>query len=107
MSTELRVTEAHLRELAAKQGDAAVVIRSATDAADGVAGAVDTTHGPISSATAAAVAAAETARGQAGAQAAAESRHMQDRLEASAASYADVDQAVGGALNAQLRPVWK
>jgi hypothetical protein len=104
MSTELRVTEAHLRELAAKQADAATVILSATDAADGLAGAVGATHGPISSATAAAVEAAESARGHAGARTAAESRHMQDRLEASASSYARVDQAVGGALNAQLRP---
>jgi Excreted virulence factor EspC, type VII ESX diderm len=107
MSTELRVTEAHLRELAAKQGEAAAEIQSATGAADGLAGGVAATHGPISSATAAAVQAAESARATAGAQTAAESRQMQDRLAASASLYASVDQAMGGALNAQLRTVQK
>ena len=105
MSTELRVTAAHLRELAVKQGEAAAIIQSATGAIDGLAAAVGATHGPISSATAAAVGAAESARGQVGAQTAAESRGMQDRLEASATAYGSVDQAVGGALNAQIRRV--
>ena len=105
MSTELRVTAAHLRELAVKQGEAAAISQSATGAIDGLAGAVGATHGPISSATAAAVQAAESARGEAGAQTAAESRAMQDRLEASATAYGSVDQAVGGALNAQLSSV--
>jgi hypothetical protein len=105
MSTELRVTTAHLRELAARQGDAVAVIQSATGAIDGLAGAVGATHGPISSATAAAVQAAESARGEAGAQTAAESGGMQDRLEASANAYGSVDQAVGGALNARIRSV--
>ena len=105
MSTELRVTEAHLRELATKQGEAAAKIQSATGAPDGLAGAVAASHGPISSATAAAVAAAASARQQAGARTAAESQQMQARLAASAASYAGVDQAMGGALGAQLRTV--
>jgi hypothetical protein len=100
--SELRVTEAHLRELATKQGQAAALIQSATDAADGLGAAVGSTHGPISSATAAAVQAAESARGQAGAQTAVESRDMQDRLDASATAYASVDQSVGKALEAQL-----
>ena len=105
MSTELRVAEAHLRELAAKQGEAAAAIQSATAAADGLAAAVGSTHGPISSATAAAVQAAESARGEAGGRTATESRTLQDRLEGSAAAYGSADQVAGGALNAQIRPV--
>jgi hypothetical protein len=100
--SELRVTEAHLRELAAKQGEAAADIQSATDAADSLGAAVGSTHGPISSATAAAVRAAESARGQACAQTAAESRDMQDRLEASATAYASVDQSASRALSTQI-----
>ncbi len=96
--SELRVTEAHLRELVAKQGEAAAAIGSATGAVDGLGAAVAATHGPVASATAAAVQAAEDARRRAGAQTAAESGGLRDRLGATAVVYAGVDQSASQAL---------
>jgi Excreted virulence factor EspC, type VII ESX diderm len=100
--SELRVTAAHLRELAAKQGEAAADIRSATGAANGLGASVGSTHGSISSATAAAVQAAEHARAQAGTRTAAESSDMQDRLGASANAYASVDRGASAALGTRI-----
>jgi hypothetical protein len=53
---DLRVTTAHLGDLAVKQGKAAVGIRSATIITEGADAAVRSTHGTVASATAAALA---------------------------------------------------
>jgi hypothetical protein len=102
MSTELRVLGAHLDELAATQGAAAAVIRSATAATDGVDDAVGATHGTISAATSAAVAAAVTARREAGTRVAQVTRDVQDRLRESAASYTGADETAGAAIGGVL-----
>jgi hypothetical protein len=104
MSTELRVSVAHLGELAAKQGEAAAAIVSATDAVTGVGASVAGTHGAISSSTAAAVAAVEHARRTAGGTLERESRKMQRRLTRSAANYELTDRQVGGVLTRRVRP---
>ncbi|WP_319452966.1 MULTISPECIES: ESX-1 secretion-associated protein [unclassified Mycobacterium] len=104
MSTELRVLVAHLGELAAKQGEAAAVIGSATDAVNGVGAWVASTHGTISSSTAAAVAAVEHARRTAGGKLERESRKTQHRLTQSAANYELTDREVGGRVTRQMRP---
>jgi Excreted virulence factor EspC, type VII ESX diderm len=104
MSTELRVLVAHLHELAAKQGEAAGAIRAATDAVDGAATSVRSTHGVIASSTAAAVDAAENARRTAGDRLEHDSRGMQQRLEQSAYLYESTDQRMDSQLDGQLRP---
>lgn len=104
MSSELRVLVAHLGELAAEQGEAAVAIGSATGAVNGVGASVASTHGAISSSTAAAVAAVEHARRTAGGRLERESRKMQQRLTRSAANYELTDRQVGGLITAQVRP---
>ena len=104
MSTELRVLVAHLDELAAKQDEAAAVIRSATEAAIGAGASVRSTHGAISSSTAAAVEAAQNARRTAGERMEHESRDMQQRLKQSANHYERTDQLMGAHLDGQVRP---
>jgi hypothetical protein len=98
MSTELRVLGAHLDHLAARQGEAAIAIRSATAATDGVDDAVGATHGAISVATASAVAAAVSARRRAGACVGRATLDMQDRLRQSGASYTGTDETAGAAI---------
>jgi len=104
MSTELRVLVAHLGELAAKQGDAAAAIVSATDAVSDVGASVASTHGAISSSTAAAIVAVEHARRTAGGKLDRESRKMQQRLTQSAAYYELTDRRVGGVMTRRVRP---
>jgi hypothetical protein len=104
MSTELRVLVAHLGELAAKQGEAAAAIVSATEPVVGIGASVASTHGAISSSTAAAVAAVEHARRTAGGKLERESRKMRKRLARSAAYYELTDRQVGGVMTRQVRP---
>jgi hypothetical protein len=104
MSGDLRVTTAHLRELAAKQRQAATEIRSAADVAEGVDTSVRVTHGVIAWSTAAAVEAVQKARRAAGAGVEGVSEGMADRLEVSAAAYDHIDGLAGGRLDDQVRP---
>ena len=76
---DLRVTTAHLGELAVKQGRAAVGIRSAVILAEGADAAVRNTHGSIASASAGALAALRSRR-SAGAKMAAISDDLCDKL---------------------------
>ena len=73
---DLRVTSAHLVELAVKQARGASETRSATFAVEGVAAAVRSTHGIIASATAGAVEDVVAARRDAGTRMAAISDDM-------------------------------
>ncbi len=99
----LRVTTAHLRELAAKQAQAAAEISSATEVVDGVDTAMRTTHGVIAWSTAGAVEAIQHARRAAGNEIAAVSTGMSENLADAARQYERVDGAMGGRLGQQMR----
>jgi hypothetical protein len=98
---DLRVTTAHLGELAVKQGRAAGGIRSATILAEGADAAVRSTHGSIASATASALEAVLAARRSAGTRMAAISDDLCDKLAQAAKRYDEVDDAMSGALREQ------
>jgi ESX secretion-associated protein EspC/F len=98
---DLRVTTAHLGELAVKQGRAAGGIRSATMLAEGADAAVRSTHGSIASATASALEAVLAARRSAGTRMAAISDDLCDKLAQAAKRYDEVDDAMSGALREQ------
>ena len=100
---ELRVTTAHLGELAVKQGRAAGEIRSAAVLAEGADGAVRNTHGSIASASAGALAAVLVARRSAGAKMAAISDDLCDKLTEAAKRYDKVDDAMSGNLGQQVQ----
>lgn len=100
---DLRVTTAHLGDLAAKQGRAAAEIRSATMLADGVDAAVRSTHGSVASATASAVTAVLAARSSAGAKMAAISDELCDRLTEAAKRYEHADNAMSRILRTQMQ----
>jgi ESX secretion-associated protein EspC/F len=102
MSGDLRVTTAHLRELAAKQRQAATEIRSAAEVADGVDTSLRVTHGVISWATAAAVEAVQNARRAAGLELKGVSDGMADNLDVSAAAYGRIDGLASGRLGGQM-----
>jgi ESX secretion-associated protein EspC/F len=104
MSGDLRVTTAHVRELAAKQGQAAAEITAATEVVEGVDTAVRWTHGVIAASTAAAVEAAQHQRRSAGAAMGAVSSDLGDNLGRAAAQYDAVDHATGARLGEGIRP---
>lgn len=99
---DLRVTTAHLGDLAVRQGRAAAEIRSATASVDGVDAAVRSTHGSIASATASAVEGVLAARRTAGTRMAETSDGLSDKLTQAAQRYDRADDALGGALEAQM-----
>jgi Excreted virulence factor EspC, type VII ESX diderm len=100
---DLRVTTAHLGELAVKQGRAAAGIRSAVILAEGADAAVRSTHGSIASASAGALAAVLVARRSAGAKMAAISDDLCDKLTEAAKRYDQVDDVMSGALGGQMQ----
>ena len=100
---DLRVTTAHLGELAVKQVRAAGGIRSATVLPDGTAAAVRTTHGSIASASASALTAVLAARRSAGTKMAAISDELCDKLSEAAKRYDQADEAMSGALREQMQ----
>ena len=103
MSGELRVTSAHLGELAAMQGQAAAEIRSATEITEGVDTSVRVSHGVIASSTAAAVESANTARGTAGRAMEDAADDLRDSLQLAARRYDDTDDYAEGILGAQMQ----
>jgi hypothetical protein len=100
---DLRVTTAYLGELAVKQGRAAVGIRSATILPEGADAAVRSTHGSIASVSATALAAVLAARRGAGTKMAAISDELCDKLAEAAKRYDQADDAMSGALRAQMQ----
>ena len=100
---DLRVTTAHLSELADKQRKAAVGIRSATMLAEGAAAAVRSTHGSVASASASAVTAVLAARRSAGAKMAAISDDLCDKLTEAAKRYDHTDDAMSGILRTRMQ----
>jgi hypothetical protein len=103
MSGDLRVATAQLRELAAKQRQAATEIRSAVEVADGVHTSVRVTHGVISWSTAAAMAAVQNARRAARSGMKGVAEEMADKLDASAGAYDRVDGMAGGRLGDRMQ----
>lgn len=100
----LQVTTAHLRELAAKHGQAAAEIISATEAASGVDSAIRTSHGVIAWSTAGAVEAIQHARRAAGDSVGEVSQALSENLAFAADHYEAADSASGAALERQLHP---
>lgn len=100
----LRVTTAHLRELAAKQAQAAAEITSGSEVVDGVDTSVRVSHGVIAWSTAAAVEAIQHARRSAGNGMAAVSNVMSENLGDAASRYDQIDGAMGGRLDQEMGP---
>lgn len=103
MAGDLRVATAHLHELSAKQDEAATGLTVATGVVEGVDTAVRTTHGPISSSTAAAVATAVNARRAAGTCMAGVSRDLGAKLSSAAGGYDGTDSTTSDALRGTVR----
>ncbi|SEH56061.1 Excreted virulence factor EspC, type VII ESX diderm [Mycolicibacterium rutilum] len=101
---ELRVTTAHLSELAVRHERAAHETRSATVATEGVDAAVKNTHGSIASATSSALDAVLSSRHSAGDRMANVSDTLRDKLTDAAKRYGSTDEAQGSALDSQVRP---
>jgi ESX secretion-associated protein EspC/F len=89
----LEVTTAHLRELAAKHGQAAAEITAAGAAVAGVDTRVRTTHGVVAWSTAAALEAIQQARADAAASIAGHSLALEENLTLAAHRYETTDQA--------------
>ena len=100
---DLRVTTAHLVELAVEQARAASETRAATLVVEGVDAAVRSTHGVIASATASAVEDAVSARRNAGRKMAAISDDLCGKLSDAARRYDQIDDAMGSALDGQVQ----
>ncbi|MCV7206094.1 ESX-1 secretion-associated protein [Mycolicibacterium peregrinum] len=103
MAGDLRVATAHLHELSAKQGEAATGLTVATGVVEGVDTAVRMTHGPISSASAAAIARAVNARRTAVTGLASVSRDLGSKLSRAAGGYNRTDSTMSGALHGSIR----
>ncbi len=101
---ELRVTTLHLRELTVQQERAAAEIRSATLAVEGVEASFRSTHGTIASATAGALGDVVAARRHGGRKMAAISDGLGHKLTEAAQRYDKMDDAMGRALDGQVRP---
>jgi len=100
---DLRVTTAHLGDLAVKQGRAAVGIRSATMLVEGADAALRSTHGSIASASASALEAVLAARRNAATKMAAISDSLCDKLTEAAKRYDQADDAMSDALREQMQ----
>jgi hypothetical protein len=100
---ELRVTTAHLADLAVKQGRAAAGIRSAITLVEDADSAVSRTHGAIASASASALTAVLAARSNAGWRMAAISDDLCDKLTGAANRYDRADGAVSGVLRTSMQ----
>ncbi|MGV0791349.1 type VII secretion target [Mycolicibacterium sp. XJ1819] len=100
---DLRVTTVHLGQLAAQHASAAAETRAATHAVDGVDAALRITHGAIAAAATGAVEAVLAARRSAGTRMAAISDGLSEKLTDAATRYDRIDDAMGGALDIQMR----
>ncbi|OBI81175.1 hypothetical protein A5663_16370 [Mycobacterium sp. E740] len=101
---DLRVSSAHLGELAGRQAQAAGEVRTASLPADGAVAEVNSTHGSIAAATSSALKAVLASRQTAGTTVAGVSVALSGTLTASAARYDQTDSEAGSALDSQMRP---
>jgi hypothetical protein len=99
---DLRITTAHLGNLAVKQARAAADIRSATMLAEDAEAAVSSTHGSIACASANALTAVLAARRSAGSKMAAISDDLCDKLAQAAKRYDQADESMSGTLRTQM-----
>lgn len=105
MSREsLQVAIAHLRELAARHGQAAAEVISAIELVSGVDSGIRRSHGVIAWSTAGAVEAIHYARREAGISVSGESQALSDNLRGAASRYEAADDASGADLDKQVRP---
>ncbi|AFM14898.1 Protein of unknown function (DUF2580) [Mycolicibacterium chubuense NBB4] len=100
----VQVTTGHLRELAAKHGQAATDVTAATDAPAGVDSRIRRSHGAVAWATAAAVGEIQRARIAAGQGMAGECGALCGHLITAARRYEDTDHESGADLGRRLRP---
>lgn len=101
-SGELRLSPAHLRDLADRHGDAATAIAAATGLTDGIADAILRSHGAACSAAAAAAATVAEARERACLALAATSQAHQANLDTAAAAYAWTDTTEGASIDHEM-----
>lgn len=105
MSREaLQVRTTHLRELAAKHGQAATEITSATEQIIGMADAVRSSHGVIAWSTADALATIEQLRRDTGNRLAFESALLSQKLTSAAEGYTATDRLSGTVVDQQIQP---
>ena len=100
---DLRVSAAHLGELAARHARAASDARAVTEAVGGVDAAVRNTHGSIATPTSTALDAVLASRRNTGANVAGVSDSLCDKLVDAARRYDRTDTTAGSAFDAQLR----
>jgi hypothetical protein len=102
MSGELKVTTAHVRGLAGKQGEIATEIESARAATDAVLRDVLFSHGAICGSANDALAVAVAARDSACAAMREVSTGLEEHLTAAAAAYDAADASTTGALDQSM-----
>lgn len=103
MSNEtLHVATGHLRELAAKQGQAAAELTSAADLVDGVDTRMRVSHGVVAWACAGAVETVQQARRRAAHRIAGRSTALSGGLADAAARYQSTDDTSGADLDRQM-----
>ncbi|UXA18228.1 ESX-1 secretion-associated protein [Mycobacterium sp. SMC-4] len=100
----LRVATAHLRELAAKQGQAAVELVSAAELVSGVDSRIRVSHGVIALSCASAVETVERTRRTAARGIAQRSSTLSSALVGAAERYQATDDVSGSALDRQVVP---
>ncbi|WP_094287064.1 type VII secretion target [Mycobacterium lehmannii] len=103
MSDDVRVSAAHLGDLAARHDRAAADTRAMSRASDDIQAGVENTHGTIAAPTADALDAVLTSRDHAGVAAAQSSVALSDELTDAAALYGRTDEAAASELTAQMQ----
>lgn len=99
MSGDLKVTTAHVRDLAGKQGEIAIEIESAGAATDAVLRDVLFSHGAICGSANDALAVAVAARDSACSAVREASTNLQEKLNAAAVAYDATDLSASGTLD--------
>ncbi|WP_193044637.1 ESX-1 secretion-associated protein [Mycolicibacterium baixiangningiae] len=104
MTDNLRVTASHVRQLAARQAEAAAGIETASTVTDGLGVAMWMTHGIICAPSNAAMGATESARDAACAAMKSVSNDLSTKLGTAAERYEGTDRAGRARLDEQMPP---
>ena len=102
--TDLKVTTAHVRELSARQGEAAAQVGAAGSATDGATQNMWMSHGVVCAAANMAVEAASAARKAACQAMAGVSQDLDQKLTTAAQRYDQIDQASQADIDGQMHP---
>lgn len=102
MTGSLNVTTSHVRELSAKQQEAAAQLQTATSSADGIEGRLWRTHGAVCAASTIAATLAHQARTSAGQRLKASSEDLHEKLAHAADKYDVVDRQQREYLDSQM-----